>query len=125
MTWKPLLNSLRRGVMVRLMSQLSVFVGAALRLTIRVYQIVISPLTPASCRYWPSCSVYAVQAISTHGTTAGSWLALKRIARCHPWGGWGYDPVPGPGQSHACGHHHLDHCEADRRNAETVSGAPS
>ena len=54
----------------------------------------ISPLTPASCRYTPTCSAYAVQAVNRHGPFKGGWLALRRIGRCHPWGGSGYDPVP-------------------------------
>lgn len=61
---------------------------------VRFYQGVISPLTPASCRYVPSCSEYAVEAIQKHGPFKGGWLAIKRISRCHPWGGHGYDPVP-------------------------------
>ena len=59
-----------------------------------VYRYLISPLTPASCRYTPTCSAYAVQAIQKHGPWRGSRLALRRIGRCHPWGGHGYDPVP-------------------------------
>jgi len=59
-----------------------------------VYQRMISPLTPASCRYTPTCSAYAVQAVNRYGPFKGVWLALKRIGRCHPWGGSGYDPVP-------------------------------
>lgn len=59
-----------------------------------VYQRMISPLTPASCRYTPTCSSYAVQAVNRYGPFRGGWLALKRIGRCHPWGGSGYDPVP-------------------------------
>ncbi len=61
---------------------------------IRFYQGAISPMTPPSCRYQPTCSQYAVEAIQKYGAVKGSWLALKRIARCHPWGGSGYDPVP-------------------------------
>ena len=61
---------------------------------IRAYQAGLSPLLPASCRYTPSCSEYARQALETHGAARGSWFALKRIARCHPFGGQGYDPVP-------------------------------
>ncbi|MDE6342168.1 MAG: membrane protein insertion efficiency factor YidD [Muribaculaceae bacterium] len=61
---------------------------------IRFYQYAISPHTPPSCRFTPTCSQYAVEAISRHGALKGGWLALKRIARCHPWGGSGYDPVP-------------------------------
>ncbi|MFT2010057.1 membrane protein insertion efficiency factor YidD [Pontibacter sp. 13R65] len=59
-----------------------------------VYQHVISPITPASCRYTPTCSAYAVQAIKKYGPFKGGWMGLKRIGRCHPWGGSGYDPVP-------------------------------
>ena len=62
---------------------------------VRIYQYVISPLFPASCRYTPTCSVYAVDAIRLHGPLKGGSLAVKRIASCHPWGGSGYDPVPG------------------------------
>ncbi|MCB0851066.1 MAG: membrane protein insertion efficiency factor YidD, partial [Bacteroidetes bacterium] len=54
---------------------------------IRFYQVVISPFTPASCRYVPTCSHYAVEAIQKHGPFRGGWLALKRISSCHPWGG--------------------------------------
>ena len=59
-----------------------------------VYQYLISPLTPASCRFQPTCSAYAMQAIGKFGPWRGGWLALRRIGRCHPWGGHGYDPVP-------------------------------
>ena len=63
-------------------------------LLIRFYQIVISPITPASCRYQPTCSHYSLEALRIHGLFRGGWIALKRIGRCHPWGGSGYDPVP-------------------------------
>ena len=58
------------------------------------YRHCISPLTPAACRYTPTCSQYAVEAIKKYGPFKGGWLALKRILRCNPWGGSGYDPVP-------------------------------
>ncbi len=61
---------------------------------VRLYQIIISPLTPASCRYQPTCSHYTLDALRVHGLFRGGWIALKRIGRCHPWGGSGYDPVP-------------------------------
>ena len=61
---------------------------------VRFYQVCISPLKPATCRFTPTCSQYALQALQKYGPIKGSWLALKRILRCHPWGGSGYDPVP-------------------------------
>lgn len=61
---------------------------------IRFYQLFISPLIGSNCRYSPTCSAYATQALKTHGLLKGGWLSLKRILRCHPWGGSGYDPVP-------------------------------
>ncbi|MDR3093244.1 MAG: membrane protein insertion efficiency factor YidD [Bacteroidales bacterium] len=61
---------------------------------VKFYQHSISPLTPASCRYTPTCSQYAIEALQKYGALKGGWLALKRILRCHPWGGHGLDPVP-------------------------------
>ena len=61
---------------------------------VRLYQLAVSSWTPSSCRFTPSCSAYAVEAIDTHGAWRGGWLALRRLGRCHPWGGHGYDPVP-------------------------------
>lgn len=61
---------------------------------VKFYQYCIRPLLPNSCRYTPSCSQYSVEAINKYGAFKGSWLGLKRILRCHPWGGHGYDPVP-------------------------------
>jgi putative membrane protein insertion efficiency factor len=61
---------------------------------IRLYQQGISPLLGASCRYTPTCSAYGVEAIKKYGPFKGGWMALKRIASCHPWGKSGYDPVP-------------------------------
>lgn len=61
---------------------------------IRFYQQHISPLTPPACRYTPTCSQYTYEAIQKYGVIKGCWLGLKRICRCHPWGGTGYDPVP-------------------------------
>jgi putative membrane protein insertion efficiency factor len=68
--------------------------NAALQGLIRLYQLLVSPLLPPGCRYLPSCSEYAAEAIERHGAARGSWLALRRLLRCHPWGGSGYDPVP-------------------------------
>lgn len=61
---------------------------------IKIYQIIISPLLGPSCRFTPTCSQYAVEAIQKYGPFKGSWLSFKRIIKCHPWGGSGYDPVP-------------------------------
>jgi len=61
---------------------------------IRGYQRFISPLFPPSCRFYPSCSEYAYQAIEKHGALRGGWLGVRRISRCHPWNPGGYDPVP-------------------------------
>ncbi|MDR1223210.1 MAG: membrane protein insertion efficiency factor YidD [Tannerella sp.] len=63
-------------------------------LPVYFYRYCISPLTPASCRYTPTCSEYAILALKKYGPFKGSRLAIKRILRCHPWGGSGYDPVP-------------------------------
>ena len=65
-----------------------------LLLLVRFYQLFISPLTPPSCRYTPTCSAYALEAIGRYGARRGGWLALRRLGRCHPWGGHGHDPVP-------------------------------
>lgn len=73
---------------------LSSLAARLLILPIRFYQGAISPLTPPACRFTPTCSSYAIEALRRHGAVRGSWLAMKRIARCHPWGGSGYDPVP-------------------------------
>lgn len=59
-----------------------------------VYQKAISPILPAACRYTPTCSQYAKEAVQKHGAVKGGWLATRRLLRCHPWGGHGHDPVP-------------------------------
>lgn len=61
---------------------------------VRFYQVAISPYTPPSCRYTPTCSQYMLEAVNKHGAFKGGWLGLKRILSCHPWGGHGHDPVP-------------------------------
>jgi len=63
-------------------------------LLIRFYQAAISPYTPAACRFSPTCSSYSLEALQVHGLLKGSWLSVKRIGKCHPWGDSGYDPVP-------------------------------
>ncbi|MBR5808308.1 MAG: membrane protein insertion efficiency factor YidD [Alistipes sp.] len=80
--WKNFASSCRRIVALP-------FIGL-----IRFYQKCISPLTPPACRYTPTCSQYGIEAIRKYGIIKGGWLTIKRISRCHPWGGSGYDPVP-------------------------------
>lgn len=67
--------------------------GIAIAL-VKFYQAAIRPMLPNACRYTPSCSAYSIEAIQKYGALKGGWLGLKRILRCHPWGGHGYDPVP-------------------------------
>lgn len=64
---------------------------------IRIYQIVFSSVMPGTCRFSPTCSCYAVTALKNHGVIRGSYLTIRRLLRCHPWGSWGHDPVP-PGR---------------------------
>nr|WP_068467490.1 membrane protein insertion efficiency factor YidD [Candidatus Protochlamydia phocaeensis] len=61
---------------------------------IKIYQLTISPLLGLTCRFYPSCSHYMIEALQKHGIFKGAWLGLKRIARCHPWNPGGHDPVP-------------------------------
>ncbi len=76
-------------------SRLSRALGRPLSAVVGLYRAVVSPLLGANCRYQPTCSEYAREALARYGAFRGGWLALARIARCHPWGGSGYDPVPG------------------------------
>lgn len=76
------------------MNALSKAAAWALSLPIYFYRACISPLKPPTCRFTPTCSQYALEALRRHGPLRGTWLAVRRIARCHPWGGSGYDPVP-------------------------------
>lgn len=62
---------------------------------VRLYRLVLSPWLGSNCRYQPTCSSYAIEALQAHGVLRGGWLTIKRLGRCHPWGGSGYDPVPG------------------------------
>lgn len=72
-------------------------------LPIRAYRLILSPWVGFSCRYQPTCSAYALEALEKHGAIKGSWLTARRIGRCHPWGSSGYDPVP---DRKGCGHNH-------------------
>jgi putative membrane protein insertion efficiency factor len=68
--------------------------GLAINLMIRAYQLLLAPVVPPSCRFYPSCSCYAAEAVEGRGPWRGLSLACHRLLRCHPWGGSGYDPVP-------------------------------
>ena len=70
------------------------FLSCLLVIPIKVYQILISPILGPNCRYHPTCSQYSIEAINKYGPFKGTWLAIKRISSCHPWGGSGHDPVP-------------------------------
>lgn len=90
----------------RLPARIALFAAKGL---VRLYQLTLSPFTPPSCRYQPTCSAYALEALEKHGALKGGWLALKRIGRCHPikWlgGSSGFDPVPEvKGHDHSCQH---------------------
>lgn len=87
------LATLRQAMQQALRFLRQAFVKVLL-LPILFYQRCISPLTPPACRFTPTCSEYARQAIIKHGPLRGTYLAIRRILRCHPWGGQGYDPVP-------------------------------
>lgn len=79
--------------MLRVLKNIATWI---LLLPVYFYRAVISPLTPPSCRYTPTCSQYTIEALKTHGPLKGSYLSAKRILSCNPWGGSGYDPVPEP-----------------------------
>jgi putative membrane protein insertion efficiency factor len=76
---------------------------APLIVLIQAYRYLLSPVIGTHCRYTPSCSRYALEALEAHGLLRGSWLAVKRVASCHPWHSGGYDPVPGAGSEHKHG----------------------
>lgn len=97
-----------------------------LRLPIHLYRYAVSPLLGVNCRFAPSCSEYALEALATHGAAKGGYLAARRILRCHPWGGSGYDPVPSAGAAeqdgaatHPCTHSSHKHAHGGH---ETVTG---
>ena len=90
-------------------------VATLLRWMIVAYQWVVSPILGPRCRYLPGCSDYAAEAIARHGAVAGVWLAARRLARCHPWGGHGFDPVPEHLDDRPSLGHHQDHRHESRR----------
>ena len=84
----------QRALLQRVLGGVRTLPRTVLILFVRGYQVSISPLLPPSCRYFPSCSAYAAEALERHGALKGSWLAARRILRCHPFTAGGYDPVP-------------------------------
>jgi uncharacterized protein len=86
---------------------------------LRGYRLLISPLYGQVCRYHPSCSAYALEAVTTHGAARGTWLALRRLARCHPWSAGGYDPVPAQTQWRGAGWHQW-RCFGQRSGSEEL-----
>ncbi|HUO19124.1 MAG TPA: membrane protein insertion efficiency factor YidD [Steroidobacteraceae bacterium] len=78
---------------------------ALVRAALRFYQLALSPLIGPACRFYPSCSQYALEAVERFGVLRGAYLAARRLGRCHPWNPGGYDPVP---PSHLCAHHAHD-----------------
>jgi putative membrane protein insertion efficiency factor len=85
---------------VRKLPSLRTVVASPVVALIKVYQLVLSPMRPPTCRFYPSCSAYALTAIERFGLTRGSWLAVRRLLRCHPWNPGGVDHVPHPGPEH-------------------------
>ena len=77
-----------------------------LSLPVRFYRLVFSPWVGHGCRYQPTCSAYSLEAFERHGAIKGLYLTIRRILRCHPWGGHGYDPVPGADPQHDASHQH-------------------
>jgi putative membrane protein insertion efficiency factor len=71
---------------------------------LRAYQLVVSPMLGPSCRFYPTCSNYAIEALRLHGAARGGWLAMRRVCRCHPWNAGGNDPVPSPPTACGCNH---------------------
>ena len=80
------------------MSRVSRLASSALILLVRAYQVCLSPMMGGACRFEPSCSNYMIEAVNVHGAVKGTILGLWRILRCHPWGDYGYDPVPAKGR---------------------------
>jgi len=85
------LNALNRKLILKKIFQI---LAVPFILLIKIYQLFVSPLFPSSCRYTPTCSHYTAEALKKYGLFKGGWFGIKRILRCHPWGGNGYDPVP-------------------------------
>ncbi|HRY25085.1 MAG: membrane protein insertion efficiency factor YidD [Geminicoccaceae bacterium] len=86
----------------RLARAVDLIVASFLRLLVHAYRYLLAPVLPRGCRFAPSCSLYALEALARHGAITGGGLALRRLASCHPWGGSGYDPVPAAAPRRGC-----------------------
>lgn len=86
---------------------------------VTLYRLLVSPVLAPSCRYWPSCSEYAIEALRSHGAARGSWLAAKRLCRCHPWSAGGVDHVPPAAPSRKDGR--ACQCGPGRKPSDTLS----
>ncbi|MEO6269524.1 MAG: membrane protein insertion efficiency factor YidD [Lautropia sp.] len=86
---------------------------------VRLYRLLVSPVLAPSCRYWPSCSEYALEALQRHGAARGGWLASRRVCRCHPWAAGGVDPVPSTGLSNK--RRRADSFEPRRKTSDSPS----
>ena len=93
------MSEVKRAGSTRVMNGLTRLMVAGLTGMIRIYQAVLSPWLGSACRFQPSCSAYAIDALRAHGVIRGVWLAARRLGRCHPLGGEGFDPVPERGVS--------------------------
>ncbi len=107
-----------------LLNYLSKFVSFIFIAIIRFYQIVISPWTPATCRYTPTCSTYSIQALRKHGPIKGFYLSVKRILSCNPWGGHGNDPVPEKFSFRKVIHNHEHSIEAEHTHTSDCTQEP-
>jgi uncharacterized protein len=92
---------------------------------LKAYRLVISPLYGNVCRYYPSCSAYALRAVEVHGAVKGSWLAGRRLLRCHPWAAGGYDPVPDTPEWAAEQAEQAERLEGSRRMDRTLTTTPA
>jgi hypothetical protein len=109
---KPRLGTVSGSELLRLPSRM--LIGL-----IGLYRLLISPVLAPSCRYWPSCSEYAIEALRRHGVAHGAWLATKRVCRCHPWSAGGVDDVPPAGLSNK--RWRAYRCETRRDNTDSPS----
>ena len=91
---------------------------------IKFYQLFISPLLGPNCRFQPTCSAYAVEAIQRHGAFRGGYLSIRRILKCHPWGGFGYDPVPQSARDSAADSNDGCQCQTKNKSEKAVRNRP-